>query len=142
MVRSTFLLLAFLLTVSFTCCGPQAVSGQEKTPVQEKPAAAAETAPATEALRRPDPKWLPCVPFLEALVAAYNAGDAAKLAACFMPKAELVDDAGNVYRGLEEIRGNFSRSSANSSPRRPWNWPSTQFDWRVRVSRWRTARAP
>ena len=45
----------------------------------------------------------------ESLVAAYNAGDSAKPAACFLPKAELIDDAGNIYRGLEEIGAIFKK---------------------------------
>lgn len=43
----------------------------------------------------------------ESLVAAYNAGDAATLIAVFTPKAELVDDAGNVHRGVDEIGALF-----------------------------------
>jgi len=44
--------------------------------------------------------------------------DAAKLTGCFTPKAEFVDDAGNVHRGIEEIgavfkafRGKFPKAT-------------------------------
>ncbi len=43
----------------------------------------------------------------EALVTAYNAGKAEEVAACFLPHGEVVDDAGNVYDGQEEIAAAF-----------------------------------
>jgi uncharacterized protein (TIGR02246 family) len=80
----------------------QAVWGQATAPAEETPAAVTEKTPAT-----PDPEVAAVRAVSEALVAAYNAGDGAKLAMCFAPKAELVDDAGNVYRGVEEISALF-----------------------------------
>jgi uncharacterized protein (TIGR02246 family) len=43
------------------------------------------------------------------LVEAYNSGDAEKLAALFCPQAELVDDAGNVFQGRDEIKSIYTK---------------------------------
>jgi uncharacterized protein (TIGR02246 family) len=43
------------------------------------------------------------------LVEAYNSGDADALAALFCPDAELVDDAGNVFQGRDEIRSIYAK---------------------------------
>ena len=43
----------------------------------------------------------------EATVKAFNAGDAAALAALFSPTGELVDENGSVYTGPQEISGLF-----------------------------------
>ena len=43
------------------------------------------------------------------LVAAFNGGDAEAVAAVFAPQAELVDEAGNVYRGREAIAALLAR---------------------------------
>jgi uncharacterized protein (TIGR02246 family) len=45
----------------------------------------------------------------QALVEAYNRGDAKGLAALFCPQAELVDDAGNVHKGREAIAAIYSK---------------------------------
>ena len=45
----------------------------------------------------------------QALVDAYNRGDAKGLAALFCPQAELVDDAGNVHKGREAIAAIYAK---------------------------------
>jgi uncharacterized protein (TIGR02246 family) len=45
----------------------------------------------------------------QALVEAYNRGDAKALAALFCPQAELVDDAGNVHKGREAIMAIYAK---------------------------------
>jgi uncharacterized protein (TIGR02246 family) len=45
----------------------------------------------------------------QALVQAYNQGDVAALAALFCPAAELMDDAGNVFKGREEITAIYTK---------------------------------
>ena len=45
----------------------------------------------------------------QALIEAYNRGDADALASLFYPAAELVDDAGNVFKGREEITAIYAR---------------------------------
>jgi uncharacterized protein (TIGR02246 family) len=45
----------------------------------------------------------------KAVVDAFNRGDAEGLAALFCPEAELVDDAGNVHTGREEIAAIYTR---------------------------------
>jgi uncharacterized protein (TIGR02246 family) len=104
LVRSTSHSLVFLFLVSLLGGGWQAAFGQQAARPKDTPAPAAETtAAADKTPTDSDPEAAAVRAVSEAIVAAYNAGDAAKLAACFLPKAELVDDAGNVYRGLEEI---------------------------------------
>jgi uncharacterized protein (TIGR02246 family) len=105
LVRSTFLSLTCVVLVSLLGRGPQALWGQESAPAKVKPTAS-EAAPAAADT---DEEAAAVRAVSEALVAAYNAGDAAKLATCFTPKAELVDDAGNVYHGLEEIGAIFQK---------------------------------
>ena len=41
----------------------------------------------------------------EQLVTAFNAGKSDDIAACFMPRGELIDEAGTVYQGSQEIKG-------------------------------------
>ena len=91
-----------LLLASMIGSGSRSLWGQESAPSQTQPAAATETPPATD-----DPEIAAVRAVSESLIAAYNAGDAAKLEACFTPQAELVDDAGNVYRGIQEIGAIF-----------------------------------
>ncbi len=83
---------------------PAAKAQAEPAKAAAEPAKAQEGAPTAEAT---DGEIATVQAISESLVAAYNAGDAEKLAACFTPKAELVDDAGNIYRGLEEIGAIF-----------------------------------
>jgi uncharacterized protein (TIGR02246 family) len=45
----------------------------------------------------------------KSLVEAYNKGDADALANLFCPAAELVDDAGNVFKGREEIGAIYTK---------------------------------
>ena len=45
----------------------------------------------------------------QSLVEAYNNGDADALASLFCPAAELVDDAGNVFKGWEEIEAIYTK---------------------------------
>ncbi len=108
MVRSTFSSLTCVVLIALLGRSPQAVRGQEIAPAQgasaAAPAAATESAPPAS-----DAETAAVQAVSESLVAAYNAGDSAKLAACFLPKAELIDDAGNVYRGLEEIGAIFKK---------------------------------
>ena len=103
MIRNRRLIVSSLVIMFFVAGGERPTNGQETKPAADA-AASAQEAPAA------DPAAAETAAVLavsESLVAAYNAGDAAKLAACFSPKAELVDDAGNVYRGLEEIGAIF-----------------------------------
>ncbi len=44
-----------------------------------------------------------------ALVNAYNAADGKALSGCFTANAVLMDDAGNEFRGIDEISGIFSK---------------------------------
>ncbi|MCU0959924.1 MAG: SgcJ/EcaC family oxidoreductase [Pirellulaceae bacterium] len=106
MVHSYLARPCLLIVVAALLVGPSVVCGQNSgggqgasaSPAQaEADTAAAEAA--TAAVQAVS----------EALVAAYNAGDVAKLAECFLPKAELVDDAGTVYRGLDEIGAIFQK---------------------------------
>lgn len=41
----------------------------------------------------------------EQLVSAFNAGKTDEVAALFMPRGELIDEAGTVYQGTQEIKG-------------------------------------
>jgi len=41
----------------------------------------------------------------EQLVTAFNAGKSDEVAAFFMPRGELIDEAGTVYQGTQEIKG-------------------------------------
>lgn len=110
MYRSIRTIAWALFVLSWMAC-PR-VWGQETTPAKEPPSvpAAAGAAKATDAApdKEANEAELAAVRAVsETLVAAYNAGDAAKLATLFSAKAELVDDAGNVYRGVEEIGAIF-----------------------------------
>jgi uncharacterized protein (TIGR02246 family) len=42
-------------------------------------------------------------------VAAFNQGDPKAIAALLLPQAEVIDDAGNVHRGTEEIQAIFTK---------------------------------
>ncbi|MHB0960196.1 MAG: YybH family protein [Pirellulaceae bacterium] len=104
MARSTTLLLACVVLTLFLGRSPQAVWGQETAAARNSRAATTEAGPTAS-----DTETAAVRAVSEALVRAYNAGDRAKLAACFLPKAELIDDLGTVYRGVEEITAIFQR---------------------------------
>ena len=40
---------------------------------------------------------------------AFNKGDAKAIGALFLPQAEVIDDAGNAYRGTDEIQAIFAK---------------------------------
>ncbi len=109
MVRFLSLTLAFLCLVLVLGGSWDAACGQQTAPPREARDPAVETAAAGETRADAEPDVAAVRAVSESLVAAYNAGDGAKLAACFLPKAELVDDAGNVYSGLEEIAAIFQQ---------------------------------
>ncbi|MCU0959515.1 MAG: SgcJ/EcaC family oxidoreductase [Pirellulaceae bacterium] len=66
-----------------------------------------EPADAAQAAETTSPDLLAVQAVSEALVAAYNAGKADEVAACFLPGGEVVDDAGNVYAGQDAIAAAF-----------------------------------
>lgn len=86
---------------------PAAKPPAAKTPEAKAPAEPAKVQDAAPTAESAEGELAAVQAISESLVAAYNAGDAAKLATCFTPKAELVDDAGNIHRGLEEINAIF-----------------------------------
>ena len=83
---------AVIVSAFFASTTTQAQQSASATP-QAEAAPAAEANPEEQAVRATS----------QALVEAYNRGDAEALAALFCPAAELVDDAGNSFKGREQI---------------------------------------
>lgn len=78
---------------------PQAVAAQASEP--------ADTASEAKAVSAAAPDVAAVRAVSEALVAAYNAGRADEIASCFLPGGEVLDDAGNLYEGREQIAAAF-----------------------------------
>jgi uncharacterized protein (TIGR02246 family) len=69
---------------------------------------AQDTAP-PDSVATPDPAEAAVRACSLGLVQAYNSGDADALVELFCPDAELVDDAGNVFQGRDEIKSIYAK---------------------------------